>query len=309
MKLNKVLIFGGSGFIGKHYRAHFNNLGVETIVADITKEENYKSNEEFVKTDVRKAITLKIEKVDLLINLAAVHTTPGHKDSEYYETNVLGAKNVCAFAAKNNIKNMLFTSSISIYGPSEKRKFEENIPQPVSAYGISKLQAESIHSLWRASSSERKLLILRPALVFGEGENGNFDRLEALIKKGLMIYPGRKNVIKSCINVDQLVTSSLSIFQKMNSKQEIINFAYEKRIELQFIVNKLKTKHKKNVLSFKIPLFVVKALMVLLSTVKFFLNEKSTLHPKRIEKLTKSTNISGKKLQKLVSPEKIEFQL
>src|SRR3974390_1521401 len=101
----------------------------------------------FVHLDVREPILAALlpERVDLVFNLAAVHREPGHQPWEYFETNLNGAENVCTWAAAVDCKRMVFTSSISPYGPSEERKDEFSLPVPETAYGSSKLVAEKIH--------------------------------------------------------------------------------------------------------------------------------------------------------------------
>ncbi len=54
-------------------------------------------------------------------NLAAVHTTPGHEDWEYFWTNVWGAIHICEFATRVDARMVFFTSSISTYGPTASR--------------------------------------------------------------------------------------------------------------------------------------------------------------------------------------------
>ncbi len=108
---------------------------------------------------------------DVIFNFAAVHRTPGHPDQAYFETNIRGAENVCAFAEKFGIKKIVFTSSIAPYGAAEDLKTEETLPTPNTPYGISKLVAEKIHTIWQAKkSNERQLTIVRPGVVFGKGE-------------------------------------------------------------------------------------------------------------------------------------------
>ena len=119
-----------------------------------------------------------------VFNLAAIHVTPGHPDGDYYYTNVLGAVNVCRFANDARCTNIVFTSSISIYGPSETTLDEDAQPAPVSAYGRSKLLAEKIHLLWQSEASNRRLtiVVLLSSTDFTSGEISRAFR--RCLKKG-----------------------------------------------------------------------------------------------------------------------------
>ena len=58
---------------------------------------------------------------------------------EYFETNVEGSKNICNFADHTTCKNIIFTSSIAVYGTGDYEKNETTKLTPSSAYGKSKL--------------------------------------------------------------------------------------------------------------------------------------------------------------------------
>lgn len=189
------IIFGGSGFIGTHlihllkethpedkiYDLDIVMPGEEGVVPGIVEK-----NEGVIyeRVDVRKPITFEIETTenDVVFNLAAVHRTPGHKDIEYFETNIRGAENVTEWCEKHGIKKILFTSSIAPYGAAEELKKETTLPTPNTPYGISKLVAEKIHFGW-AGKNDAQLIIVRPGIVYGKGEHGNMTRLYAGIRK------------------------------------------------------------------------------------------------------------------------------
>ena len=126
------------------------------------------------------------------------------KALEYFETNINGAKNICNFAHKQNCKTILFTSSISPYGPSEDEKNEHSLPTPETPYGISKLTAELIHQNWQTSSNLNKLVIVRPGVVFGPNENGNMSRLIKAVKNNYFVFTGNKQTLKAGIYVKEL---------------------------------------------------------------------------------------------------------
>ena len=120
----KVLIFGGSGFIGSHlvHVLHGAYPGLQIFNADIVSC-NHHGESQFIYCDVRLPIVL--EGIDfgadaIVFNLAAIHRTPGHKDEEYFGTNLRGAQNVCDFASQKGVRTIVFTSSIAPYGASEE---------------------------------------------------------------------------------------------------------------------------------------------------------------------------------------------
>ena len=288
----KYIIFGGSGFIGKHFRLALleSHERSEILSLDINPDEDSYF------CDVRKPIDLSSFTFSdnlTIINLAAIHKTPGHPNSEYFETNIFGARRVCEFAEQHDIKNIIFTSSIAPYGASEELKKETTLPQPNTPYGISKLVAEEIHRGWSNKSSNRKLLILRPGVVFGKGENGNFTRLAAMIRKGRFLYPGRKDTIKASIYVKELVYQANSLFKTQLAQIETLNFAYYPALTIEEIANKLA-----DVTGYSQPKIVLPASLLMfaariLGAIGF---SKIGIHPDRVKKLMTSTNIDGQKL-------------
>jgi len=204
--MKTAVIFGGCGFFGTHVARGLNaEPDVSRIVlADIRPPREKLDKVEYVKVDVREPIVLDVSGDVEIYNFAAVHTTPGHEDWEYYWTNVRGAIEVCRFATAIGARRVIFTSTMGIYGPQEEQVDERTVPQPVSAYGKSKLLAEKIHEDWQAVDPTRRLVTMRPSVTFGDGEHGNFERLAALLRKGRFVYPARKDTIKSCAPVYDL---------------------------------------------------------------------------------------------------------
>jgi len=182
----------------------------DIVVVDIAAppEDAMFAGSRYVYGDVRRPIDPALASGPaLVVNLAAVHRTPGHADHEYFETNVTGAQNVVRFCEATGSRRLWFTSSISPYGPSEEPKSEDATPAPVSAYGKSKLEAETIHRAWVERGGGRRLIIARPAVVFGARENGNFTRLARAMRRGVFVYPGRTDTVKGCGYVADLVGS------------------------------------------------------------------------------------------------------
>lgn len=292
MTSSTAIVFGGSGFIGTHLLEHLVSQGrhERVISADIREPKRRIAGVDYRQCDVREPIDAEaFGPASIVYNLAAVHTTPGHEEWEYYWTNVLGATHVCDYARAVGCDTIVFTSSISVYGPCEEAKDETSRLEPESAYGRSKFQAEEIHRAWRNAGENRTLRIARPAVVFGPGEGGNFTRLAGLLKKGRFVYPGRKDTIKACGYVGELIR--MFDFALTRNEPEItFNFAYQQRYTTEDICNAFQ-----RVAGLKKPLGVMPLPVMLMGGLAFeilgFLGKKTSVNRARVLKLVNSTNI------------------
>lgn len=307
------IITGGTGFIGTHLTNLILERHPEAKVwnLDIVKPgtpnpvvKNYKPavregeklESTYIECDVRDPIgdlPFTPSPEDVIFNFAAVHRTPGHEDMEYFETNIRGAENVCAFAEKYGIRQIVFTSSIAPYGASEQLKEETTLPTPNTPYGISKLVAEKIHMAWQKGGEGRKLTIVRPGVVFGKGENGNFSRLYWGIRKHTFAYPGRKDTIKACVYVKELVRFILWNVEERKTPFDLYNCTFEPAYTIEHIVTTMK-----EVTGLKqwVP-YIPNAIIMPAAICAKMIGSPMGICPARVKKLQISTNICGKKMQ------------
>jgi len=228
-----AVVFGGAGFIGCHLlrRLALTKQYAHLYSVDIAEPRFGASEVEYIHFDIRKPIPASLcgEGPFDIFNFAAVHTTPGHEDWEYYWTNVNGATNVCKFASDVGAEYVLFTSTMMTYGPTEAPKDEDAPLAPVNAYGRSKILAEGIHRLWQLESAEqRRLTIVRPGVIYGLAERGNFTRLSRALKQRRFVYPGRTDTIKACGYVEDLVSSMMQMRER-NESVFLYNFCHPER--------------------------------------------------------------------------------
>ena len=287
------LIFGGSGFIGEHL--------IDKLKSDYINYDMNQNTGNYVYCDVRKPIQIDLTAQENLVifNLAALCTIPKYEEREYYETNVLGAEHVCNFAREKNINTIVFTSSIAPYGMREEERTEESLSMPTNEYGISKLVAEHIHRTWQAEKpDQRSLIILRPGIVFGKGEGGNFSRLYSAMSKGLFFYPGRKDSKKASIYVKDLVSIMIEMARNTKPGVTLYNCCYSKPFTIEEICNSIS-----EVTNVKKPNIVIPAWLLKCMAYIIFLLGKLVgktlmgIHPDRVAKLMVSTNIIGNKLK------------
>lgn len=283
-----VLVFGGSGFIGTHCIRRLRREGHQIISVDLLPPRERLEGVDYRTGDVRSLGSLNVPSgIRTIYNFAAVHTTPGHPDHEYYDTNVGGALEVTLFADRYEVSEIIFTSSISVYGPGEESKVENSELRPVSAYGKSKRIAEQIHYSWLLSRPNRRLITVRPAVVFGAGEGGNFTRMAALLRKGIFVFPGRRDTIKACIHVDDLL-DSIALARTEDTDHVLFNAAYPHRYTVEQIVEAFRRDHFPHARLIDVPLGLVVASARMLGTMDIL---KMGVHPERVLKLVRSTDV------------------
>jgi len=229
--MKTAVIFGGTGFIGAFFASHlikyedFEKVYLFDTEASSCKTSEHRrqllgsyENIHFVRGDVTKTIDwVPSESITLIANFAAVHREPGHEDYEYYHCNLFGAENVCDWAERVACNLLIFTSSIAPYGPSESEKGEKSLPVPTTAYGGSKLVAEKIHEIWQSKNKKRKLVIVRPGVVFGPGEGGNVSRLIKAVRNRYFFYMGNRKTRKAGTYVKELCRAMMWVLDRQKA--------------------------------------------------------------------------------------------
>jgi len=284
------IVFGGAGFIGTHLLRDLADRGVAPVVsADIAEPLSPVAGVRYLDCDVRRPIDLDGSEFDTIYNLAGLVATPGHPDAEYYRTNSTGAVTVCDFADEHAIRTICFTSTMSIYPTGDELKTESSPIDPVNAYGASKAIGESIHRRWLHGHPDNRLLITRPAVIFGPGERGNFLRLRRLIQRGWFVYPGRRDTIKACGYVTDLVRS-LRFVLDLPGRYHLYNFAYPERCTIADICELVSAELGRPAPRATLPMQLMTAGARPFEALEA-LGLRSGINRARIAKLVESTNI------------------
>lgn len=212
--MRRICIIGGSGFIGTRLCKRFTQSGVEFFIVDRRISKTFPDLTRIA--DVRDIEGLRSSvEGDTIINLAAEHRDDVNPRSLYWDVNVDGAKNVCRVAEEKGIDRIIFTSSVAVYGFTREETFENGDLKPFNDYGITKLEAEKVYTEWQKKDpSRRTLVIIRPTVVFGEGNRGNVYNLLRQIASGRFIMIGDGKNVKSIAyveNVAAFIEYSLSL--------------------------------------------------------------------------------------------------
>lgn len=209
-----INIIGGSGFVGTRLSKLFNADGMDFIIID--KVVSWEFPEQTFVADVRSVDKLSsaIQFDAVLINLAAEHRDDVKPLQLYDDVNVQGARNICHVAKSKNVKKIIFTSSVAVYGFAPLGTNESGKIAPFNRYGQTKYEAECVFKEWQSEDPlNRTLIIIRPTVIFGEQNRGNVYNLLRQISSGKFIMVGNGLNKKSMAyvgNVVEFIKYSLS---------------------------------------------------------------------------------------------------
>ena len=199
-----ISVVGGSGFIGTCLSSLLQSHQFRFDICDIKLSEKFSELSSLV--DVRKKYDLHTAlRGSVVVNLAAVHRDDIDDPDKYYSTNVEGARVLCEVCEKKGINKIVFTSSVAVYGFAPPSTGENGATKPFNEYGRTKALAEDVYREWREKDPEnRSLIIVRPTVVFGEGNRGNVYNLLNQINSGAFAMIGNGKNKKSMAYVENL---------------------------------------------------------------------------------------------------------
>ncbi|MBI3190211.1 NAD(P)-dependent oxidoreductase [archaeon] len=207
----KVLVTGGTGFIGRYLVNRLLKLGHEVVVlADDTKGEPPEGST-YIKGDIRDGYNVKkaFEGCECVFHLAAITDVRDSNDEVVYATNFLGAKNVFEVAKSKNAK-IIFTSTAAVYGNGNVPNKEMDECKPISQYGKSKLRAE-----WYLQNIGQESFIVRLFNVYGFGGHSFINVLcEKMPKYEDILIFGNGLQTRDYVYVDDVVDALLLGFEK-----------------------------------------------------------------------------------------------
>lgn len=245
----RIAIIGGSGFVGSRLISLLQAIPDSKLLnidkrpsklwPDITEIANV--------LDVRK-LTELLAGIEVVVLLAAEHRDDVTPTSIYYKVNVEGMHNTLYAMKSNGISRLIFTSSVAVYGLNKSNPTELHPTDPFNDYGRSKWQAECVLQQWYTTHQDWNINILRPAVIFGEGNRGNVYNLLRQITSGRFLMVGTGENRKSMAYVGNVV--SFITFLIENNKQGYNVFNYTDKPD--FTMNDL-VYHVGNALNKHIP--------------------------------------------------------
>jgi UDP-glucose 4-epimerase len=200
-----ILVTGGAGYIGSHTCVELINNGYRVIIIDNFSNSNPKVLEKIKKITNKDFDFYKIDLCNKdalrdVFNKHEIHATihfAGLKSVgesveqplKYYKNNVLSSINLVEVMLENNVKNIVFSSSATVYGKPDKLPITEDFPTATTnPYGETKLMIERIYTDLYKSDHEWSISLLRYFNPIGAHESGLIGENPKGIPNNLMPY-------------------------------------------------------------------------------------------------------------------------
>ena len=287
---NATFIIGGAGFVGSRLISILDKKSKKYFLGDIND-----SSEKSIKLDITDLDSLDhIAVSDCIVNLAAVHRDDIRPISRYDDVNVQGSVNVCEAARKHCIKKIIFTSSVAIYGFAPADTDELGESNYFNDYGRTKYLAEQVYKKWQAEDPEnRSLVIVRPTVIFGEGNRGNVYNLLKQIASGRFAMFGNGKNWKSMAYVEN-VAAFLEYSLSFKPGLHIYNYIDKPDFDMNSLVYEArKTLFGKNNVGLRLPAFLGMAIGYLADAVAKVTGKTLPISSIRVKKFMGTTQFAS----------------
>ncbi len=171
----RVWITGINSYIGEHLAARLRARGDDVTELDVRGDAWERAD---------------FSGVDAVVHVAGIVHRPQTDDAPYDQVNRALALRVAERAKAAGVRQLVFFSTMSVYGLSMGRIDADTPCAPVNAYGKSKLAAED--GLRALADDAFHVAVLRPPMIYGPGCKGNYPRLSGLVRK-LPVFPKIRN--------------------------------------------------------------------------------------------------------------------
>ena len=260
--MQTILVTGGAGYIGSHTVLQLLESGKQVIVLDNlcnSSQESLNRVEEltgkktiFVQGDIRDHTILELlfskHDINAVIHFAGLKAVGEsvEKPLNYYNNNVYGTLTLCEAMKKFGVKNLVFSSSATVYGDPIELPLREDMPtgQPTNPYGMSKLMVEMVLADLHKSDNDWNIALLRyfnpagahPSGRIGEDPNGIPNNLMPYItqvatgkREQLSIYGNDYDTpdgtgVRDYIHVEDLADGHLKALDKLQTSPGIVTY-------------------------------------------------------------------------------------
>jgi len=273
--MNRVLITGSTGFVGSYLQNYFKfYYELDILSVRYKKEQQFEILSQAIIHLAGKAHDLK--KV----------STP----QDYYEANFELTKQLFDAFLTSESSVFVFMSTVKAASDEVKGILKEDvIPNPKTHYGISKHQAEE-YILNKKLPQGKRVYILRPCMIHGDGNKGNLNLLYQLVSKGFPWPLGAFENQRSFLSIENLCFIVKELLENQSILSVIYNVADDKPLSTNELIELLGESLNKKVHILNLSKDIIKSL------VKFGDFLHLPLNSERLQKLTENYLVSNEKI-------------
>lgn len=291
-----IALIGGSGFVGsrlieiliKEGKYNCKNIDLQqspffneiTTIGDVRNEEE---------------ITRELKGIDMVILLAAQHRDDVTPVSLYYDTNVGGMEVTLKAMEKNNIKRLIFFSSVAIYGINKNNPDESHSADPFNHYGKSKWQAEILLQKWMENHPEWDVTVIRPTVIFGERNRGNVYNLLHQISSGRFLMVGNGKNHKSMAYVGNIVAFVKFLIENQPKGLSVFNYVDKPDKDMNELVEVVGRTLDKKLPTTHFPFWLGMLGGYFFDAISFISGKKLTVSSVRVKKFCATTQFDSRK--------------
>lgn len=272
----KIIITGSTGFVGKNLTQYLINK-LDKIIPLSIRDGDYQLD----------------NTADAIIHLVGkAHDTKNTSDdNEYYRVNTDLTIALFDKFLQSDIKDFIFFSSVKAAADSvEGTLTEDSKANPQTAYGKSKLKAET-YLLSKQLPSNKRLIIIRPCMIHGAGNKGNLNLLYKVVKFDIPWILADYDNRRSFISIDNLNYVIYEILHRPEIPSGIYNVADDNPISTNTLITLIAQSINKKPKLLKIPKFAINQLAKMGNKAHLPLNTE------RLQKLTESYVVSNQKIK------------
>lgn len=235
-----ILITGASGFIGQNLVDYFVKEGIHNIITLDLKPATHNTNHYCLDISNFNNLSNIKEDIDIIYHLAAQSYGRGsilepEKDVDW---NAKGTLNICRLAKLKNVKKIIYSSSMAVYGNKEISK-EIDYPEPLSNYGVSKLTGE-----FYIKKSNIDYTIFRLYNTYGRGQDLSNTSKGVVLAFTSQIVRGKTDIkvtgdlsrFRDIIYIDDVV-NALKLGLNKNTNNEIYNLSTNIKTTIRELIN------------------------------------------------------------------------
>lgn len=292
----KIILIGGSGFVGTQLIDRLLEIpGIDVLNIDKNDSTKYPQLTRIGNVMDWQTLAKHSKDADVVVLLAAEHRDDVSPTSLYYDINVEGMRNTLKAMDANGIKRLVFTSSVAVYGLDKDNPGESAAIDPFNDYGKSKWQAEQVLDVWYRNHPDWNINIIRPTVIFGEGNRGNVFNLLKQIASGRFMMIGKGNNKKSMAYIGNIVEFICFLIEHKKAGYEVYNYADKPDFTTNDLVH-----HTGQILRKKIPTVRIPYGLGMLGgygfdVLAFITRKKLNISSVRVKKFCATTQFDSKK--------------